>query len=104
MPCSCRHNQKVRDGFEKKPKTPCIFCAEKHLSTAFALAKESGYEDINRQWVIGELVLAQWHMKNFPEEAMEIRKIRHLVQSRKEKEVVWEPILEKIGKLAESEN
>ena len=101
MACSCRHNQKVRDGEEKRPKSPCIFCAEKHLSTAYALQKETNYEEINRQWIIGELVLAQWHMKEFPEEAMEIRKIRHQIQSRKEKEVVWDKILEKVGKLAE---
>ena len=104
MACSCRHNQKVRDGEEKRPKSPCIFCAEKHLSTAYALSKEIGYEGINRQWIIGELVLSQWHLKEHLDEAMEIRKIRHQIQSRREQDVKWEPILEKIGKLADKGN
>ena len=87
MACSCKHNQRSPDGLEKKPRTPCVFCAEKHLSTAYVLANEVGYEDLNRMYIIGELVLAQWHLKEHREVAMEIRKLRHFVQNRKEKDM-----------------
>ena len=35
------------------PATGCELCAEKHLSTAYALAGEAGYVAINRQRIIG---------------------------------------------------
>lgn len=99
MSCGCK--TKHPDGFETMPREPCIYCAEKHLSTAFALANELGYEKFNRQYIIGELVLAQWHLKEHILEALKIRDIRHLVQQRKEKEVKWDDALSSINELIE---
>ena len=68
------------------PDEPCLFCAEKHISTAMQLANECGYEVPNRQKIIGELVLAQWHLyRDHYSLAEKLRDIRHLVQSRESK-------------------
>jgi hypothetical protein len=68
-----------------RPEEPCAFCAEKHLATAYALSRETGYESVNRASVIGELCLCQWHLwVEHLAVASTIREIRHLVQSRKE--------------------
>jgi hypothetical protein len=80
-----------------------VFCAEKHLSTAYALANEIGYENLNRMYIIGELVLSQWHLKNHKDEAMSIREIRHLVQNRKENEINGTKPMEMVEKLVEEE-
>lgn len=82
------------------PITPCIFCAEKHYSTAMALANEVSYTSSNRQFIIGELVAAQLHVyKKYPELSQKIRQIRHLVQYRKENEIDWIPICLEINEI-----
>ena len=79
-------------------------CAEKHLSTAFALAGEAGYVPINRQRIIGELTAAALHLyKEHPGLAEDIRSARHLIQQRKESEVEWAPLLEGMDSLASAE-
>ena len=71
-----------------RPDEPCLFCAEKHIAAAMQLANECGYEAPNRQKIVGELVLAQWHLyrKNYSL-AEKLRDIRHLVQSREESKI-----------------
>lgn len=79
------------------PGDECILCAEKHLSTAYALAVETGYADLNRQRIIGELVLAQWHCWRHDMRLAEaVRDIRHLVQARREAEVDWAAAIKKL--------
>jgi len=86
------------------PTDECLLCAEKHLSTAYALAQERGYEGVNRQRVIGELVLAQWHCwHEAPKLAAQVRDIRHLVQQRRHAEVDWRPILTAMDGLVKTE-
>ena len=76
------------------PATGCELCAEKHLSTAYALAGEAGYVPINRQRIIGELTACALHLyKEHAELAEKIRTIRHLIQQRREAEVDWHPLL-----------
>ena len=76
------------------PATGCELCAEKHLSTAYALAGEAGYVAINRQRIIGELTAAALHLyKDHPKLAESIRAARHLIQNRNEAAVDWHPLL-----------
>ncbi len=76
------------------PAEGCELCAEKHLSTAFALAGEAGYVAVNRQRIIGELTACALHLyKEHAELAEKIRTIRHLIQQRREAEVDWHPLL-----------
>jgi len=76
------------------PTDPCVFCAEKHLATAYALAQESGYVPLNRARIIGELVASQWHLWRLSLPLAEkIRDVRHLVQHRKESEIDWAPLI-----------
>lgn len=92
MACKCRtaKTDKV-ENYDTMPDEPCIYCAEKHFSTALRLAMESGYENLNRQHIIGELVLAQWHLEHFNRSgAMAIRNIRHIIQNRQEDKAVSE--------------
>lgn len=86
------------------PAEPCVFCSEKHLSTAYALAQECGYGPVNRQHIIGELVACQWHIwKTNLKLAEAIRDIRHLVQMRQENAVDWNPILTALDALVVAE-
>lgn len=92
MACNCMERrgaaasgQMVDRPGTKRPEEPCVFCAEKHLSTAYALAQEGGYEGKNRLRMIGELVLAQWHLwLDHRAIAVKIRDLRHAVQSWKQ--------------------
>lgn len=90
MACSC--TKKLPGAIDAphliRPDEPCLFCAEKHLAAAMQLANECGYEAPNRQKIVGELVLAQWHLyrKNYSL-AEKLRDIRHLVQSREESKI-----------------
>lgn len=86
------------------PTDECAFCAEKHLATAYALAQERGYEGVTRQRIVGELCLAQWHCWHMDMALAEtIRAARHLIQQRREAEVEWSPVLEKMDVLANKE-
>ena len=88
----------------KAPAEPCVFCAEKHIGTAYALANETGYESPNRLAIIGQLVAAGWHLyKEHPDLAAKVRDIRHLIQWRREAEVDWTPVSAEIDKLAVAE-
>lgn len=95
MSCCGKHKdrngtQAQFDSFDILPTEECIFCGEKHFSTAYALAVEKGYESPNRQRIIGELVAAQWHLwKKAPAIAARLRDIRHTVQQRKESSIRW---------------
>ncbi|MPM86748.1 hypothetical protein SDC9_133839 [bioreactor metagenome] len=61
MPCGCKKST-VND---KRPDSPCVFCAHKHITTARALyALEIGYRDINKSDAIGQLILAAWHLQS----------------------------------------
>ena len=76
------------------PAEGCELCAEKHLSTAYALAGEAGYVPINRQRIIGELTACALHLyKEHAELAEKVRAIRHLIQNRNETAVDWHPLL-----------
>jgi len=60
MPCGCKKGT-VND---KRPDTPCIYCAHKHVATAAQLyRREVGYRDINKSDAIGQLILAAWHLE-----------------------------------------
>ncbi len=86
------------------PTEQCLFCAEKHLSTAYALAMESGYETPNRQRIVGELVSAQWHLFRTDYSLAEIiRAARHAIQMREETKVEWAPMLAAVSALVETE-
>jgi hypothetical protein len=73
------------DAHDVRPTEECVFCAEKHLATAYALAQEKGYEAVNRYRLYGELVEAQWHIwrRSLPL-AEKLRELRHLAQMRKD--------------------
>ena len=86
------------------PAEGCELCAEKHLSTAFALAGEAGYVAVNRQRIIGELTACALHLyKEHAELAEKVRAIRHMIQHRREAEVDWTPMLAEIDALAKTE-
>jgi len=86
------------------PSEACIFCAEKHLSTAWRLATERGYGGINRLAIIGELVLAQWHIFETDEAlAKSIRAMRHIVQQRRKEKIIWDAPLRRMNELAAAE-
>lgn len=88
----------------KAPTEPCVCCAEKHLSTAYALAMEVGYETPNRQRIAGELVACQWHLyKHNSPLAAQVRAARHLIQWRKESQVDWLPLLKGVDALVNAE-
>lgn len=80
-------NRHVAEGAERptRPTDQCEFCAEKHLSTAYALANENGYEAVNRQQIVGQLALAGWHLwEDHRELAVKISALRHDIQHRKQ--------------------
>jgi hypothetical protein len=82
MTCSCHKQHDAALDFAKRPTEACIYCAEKHISAAAALARENGYEAMNRTMLIGELVLAQWHLWTLDRPLAEkIRDLRHALQS-----------------------
>jgi hypothetical protein len=86
------------------PETGCVMCAEKHLSTAFALAGEAGYVTPNRQRIVGEMTASALHLfREHKELAESIRAARHLIQQRREAEVDWMPMLAGIDDLANAE-
>ena len=96
MPCICNngkydfihgHDPGVIEKNSTRPIDPCLYCAEKHLATAAAMARESGYEKTNRGYVIGELIAACWHLHGLKEAeslSKKIRDFRHEIQSRHE--------------------
>lgn len=104
MGCKCmeRNWRDVAHGHSTAPTEPCLYCCEKHLSTAWALARERGYVAVNRQAIIGELVGAVFHL---PLDEMElsakIREARHAIQDRegKEKAIDWEGLVRSIDSL-----
>lgn len=64
MACGCQNypSQSNAVTLSKKPDTPCVFCAHKHIATAKQLYDlELGYRDINKSHAIGQLILAAWH-------------------------------------------
>lgn len=86
------------------PTDACALCAEKHLSTAYALACESFYENENRQRIIGELTAASWHVYRLDKAlALSVREARHAIQERREAEVDWKPMLAAVDALAGKE-
>lgn len=108
MTCSC--TKKLPGAVDAphliRPDEPCLFCAEKHISAAMQLANECGYETPNRQKIIGELVLAQWHVyrTHYPL-AEKLRDIRHLVQSREESKIgsSWSDVCTEIDMLIQNQ-
>ena len=110
MACCGQHKDKGGDESSVRvppiyPATGCELCAEKHLSTAYALAGEAGYVAINRQRIIGELTAAALHLyKDHPKLAESIRAVRHLIQQRREAEVDWHPLLTAMDALATAAN
>lgn len=92
------------------PIEGCLYCAEKHLSTAAALARELGYIAVNRGYVIGEIVAACWHLNGtkIPEAislADKLRDFRHKIQNRADDKECQDfaPYLEEIDKLINTE-
>lgn len=78
------------------PAEPCALCADKHLSTAYALAGEAGYADTieYRKRICGELVLATWHIWRIDYGLAEkLRDARHLAQRNRLAAIDWRPIL-----------
>ena len=64
MGCGCRGGRSGNGSelLSKKPDTPCIFYAHKHIAAAKQLYDlELGYKDINKSHDIGQLILAAWH-------------------------------------------
>ena len=110
MGCCGKHLARTANGLPDiarnvLPTDECVLCAEKHFSTAYALAQESGYGTPNRQRIVGELVLAQWHSWHTDLKLAEsIRAIRHLIQQRREAEVEWAGMLAEIDALATEES
>lgn len=103
MSCCGKHKEARGIDLPRRtlPTDECVLCAEKHLATAYTLAQECGYEDTNRQRIIGELVLSQWHVWHSNMKLAEkIRTIRHLIQQRRETEVDWMPLLTAMDALA----
>lgn len=107
MTCGCMATGGAWDGIStKRPTTRCAYCAEKHFATAYALAREAEsaaeYAEADRAFVIGELVLAQWHLGKDSPAAAALREARHLVQARRAGEVDWGMLLGEVGKSVEA--
>ena len=111
MSCCGKHRNAAPKGAPASKTAPgiypaegCELCAEKHLSTAFALAGEAGYVAVNRQRIIGELTACALHLyKEHKELAKKVRAILHLIQQRRETEVDWMPLLAEMDALAAAE-
>ncbi len=83
------HDPRLLTNNKTKPVEGCLYCAEKHIATAACLAREIGYEGVNRGYIIGELVAACWHLhgikfKEAEELSNKLREFRHKIQSREE--------------------
>lgn len=107
---SCCNHSKITDAlkpsvaFTIRPDEPCIFCAEKHVSDAKALAVEFGYRQINRQMIIGSLGCAIWHLaEEYPTLAAEVRAARLEIQMNHWPKVAWSPLLAHINAAADKE-
>lgn len=111
MSCCGKHRKAaLKDAPARKtatgiyPAEGCELCAEKHLSTAYALAGEAGYVPINRQRIIGELTACALHLyKEHAELAEKVRDARHIIQKRRESELDWNPLLMEIDRLVTKE-
>ena len=91
------------------PVEGCLYCAEKHLSTAAALGREIGYLKVNRGYIIGEIVAACWHLNGTNRSdaillADKLRGFRHDIQSRNldEECLNYEPYLKEIDAIINS--
>lgn len=106
MACNCKN--KVDSPHIIKPNEPCATCAEKHFSTAYALTRECGYEGVNRQHIIGEIVLAQWHIYQKDYHLAELlRAVRHKIQNREEKRITnqsWAEIANRFDAILSGDN
>lgn len=103
MSCGCKkHTETPVDqwgDFQKTPAEACAECAYKHMTAAFALAREIGYEEKNEPYIVGELQLAGWHLSiRHPNLAMQIREIRiHWEMGRYALAATrWEPLIGEI--------
>jgi hypothetical protein len=112
MSCNCKRNDNglnlmdLPDDYSKKPEDFCVLCADKHFSTALTLSKESGYEYLNKRYVVGELVLLQWHLgKKYQLYCKKIRYLRHLWQigNYSEAEPLWKPLGEELDEIIKLE-
>ena len=102
MACSCQTKKDADTPLDHVIDEPCLFCAEKHFSEALCLSRECGYNGENRHFIIGALVLAQWHLfKEHGELAEQIRNLRHYIQNRRENEIegLWREISLSIDRL-----
>ena len=102
MSC-CNHKSETNApggaDYAKRPEDQCVFCAEKHAGTAYALACEVGYRAITRQRIIGELSLAAWHVWDINRPLAErIREVRHAVQLGDQPK--WKELMSSIDKAA----
>ena len=100
MPCKCKKD------FKKKPNEYCLFCAEKHFSTAKQAYYELGYQRTNRQLIIGQLELARKHLSKDEKLQLKIRDLRHRIQDRKVTitESEWDQICLLIDRKINQEN
>jgi len=112
MTCPCKMKKKPLDRPRApltKPLESCLYCAEKHLGTASALARELGYEAPNLGFIVGELVAAAWHLAaGGPERqalAEKIRDFRHAIQQRtiRPLQADFAPFLREIDRLISAE-
>lgn len=112
MTCPCKTHKDAKHpaldthlAFSGQPTASCLYCAEKHLATAAALAREQGYEAPNLGYIVGELVAAAWHLasggNDRQELASKIRDLRHDIQRRKIRpaETDFAPLLREIDRL-----
>ena len=112
MGCGCEQHTKasrprdVSEPRKTRPQDQCEYCAEKHFSTAFALASENGYVAVNRQAIIGQLALAGWHLwESHRDLALKISALRHEIQHRNPvAEERWDELLSAIDILCNSES
>lgn len=93
MACSCTTkivaNRRIDSPEIILPEDQCLFCAEKHISTAMQLAREFGYSEINRSKIIGELVLFTWHVHlTHYDLALKATELRHLISMRQEPKTI----------------
>ena len=108
MSC-CGHKKTVPGEIDApgqiKPDSPCALCGDKHLSTAYALSRETGYADslTYRKRMSGELVLAAWHVHALDKNLAEmLRQMRHDIQTGKLEQVDWIPSLAAMDALVKS--
>lgn len=83
------------------PEESCDICAEKHFSTALALANEKGYGGVNLHRIVGDLACAVWHTYEAHRELAEaIRDLRHHIQLRRKSDLSrWSGISDKFNDL-----